>query len=119
MAAQYVGPKLKSLQEGVYIQGTSGEGVWREARLGLPVAAVVDKQGLVVREHTNDTLRGLSPVLEAAQDAVCRCVTGSKGGAVRGCRFGNCGGRGAWSTKHSQSLTQKDDRFLGTRLAIG
>jgi len=66
MAAQYVGPKLESLQKGVYIQGTPGEGVWRETRLGLPVAAVVDEQGLVVRKHTNDALCGLSPVLETA-----------------------------------------------------
>jgi len=66
MATQNVGLELKDLQEGVYVQGARGEGVRGEARLGLPVAAMVNEQGLVVREHPDETPRGLLPVLEAA-----------------------------------------------------
>lgn len=37
------------------------------------MAPVVDEQGLVVRKTCDEAPRGLLPVLEAAQDAVCVC----------------------------------------------
>ena len=92
MATQDVGLKLEALQQGMHVQGARCEGVRGETGLGLPVAAVIDEQGLVVWERPNEAPRGLLPILEAAQDAVCGLV--ERGGRAGGERLSCwCGGR--------------------------